>query len=43
MPPISCRVLVSLLTVTAAFLTGMAFDAIGHREAHAQSLATSTI
>jgi len=39
----SRRTLVSMLTLTAAFVAGVAFDAIGHREARAQSLATSTI
>jgi hypothetical protein len=43
MPRPSRRTVVSLLTVTAAFVAGMAFDAVGHREAHAQALATSTI
>ena len=43
MLPTSRRALVSVLTVTTAFVAGMAFDAVGHREARAQSLTTSTI
>jgi hypothetical protein len=43
MLPTSRRALVSVLTVTAALVAGMAFDALGHREARAQSLTTSTI
>jgi hypothetical protein len=43
MPPFHPRAAVSVLVVTTAFLGGMAFDELGHREARAQSLTTSTI
>jgi hypothetical protein len=39
----SRRVFASVLTLAAAFAAGVAFDAAFHREAHAQSLTTSTI
>jgi hypothetical protein len=39
----SRRVFSTVLTLAAAFAAGVAFDAAFHREAHAQSLATSTI
>jgi hypothetical protein len=40
---ISRRVAVMSLILAVTFLAGMAFDAVSHREAHAQSLATSNI
>ena len=43
MLPTSRRALLSLVAVTTAFLAGIAFDAVEHREARAQSLTTSTI
>jgi hypothetical protein len=43
MPALSPRVVASVLVVAAAFLGGIAFDELGHREARAQSLTTSTI
>jgi hypothetical protein len=39
----SRRVLASVLALTATFSAGALLDAALHREAHAQSLATSTI
>jgi hypothetical protein len=43
MPALSPRVAASVLIVAAAFLAGVVFDELGHREARAQSLTTSTI
>ena len=43
MPPISHRPVLSLVVVVTAFVGGMVFDAVGHPEARAQSLTTSTI
>jgi len=43
MPALSPRVVASVLVVAAAFLGGIVFDELGHREARAQSLTTSTI
>ena len=43
MPALSPRVAASVLVVGAAFLAGIVFDELGHREARAQSLTASTI
>ena len=43
MPALSPRVAASVLFVAAAFVGGIAFDELGHREARAQSLTTSNI
>lgn len=43
MSALSPRVAVSVLVLAAAFLGGVALDELGHREARAQSLTTSTI
>jgi hypothetical protein len=43
MPALSTRVVASALVVAAAFFGGIVFDELGHREARAQSLTTSTV
>ncbi len=43
MPALSPRVVASVLVAATAFLGGIAFDELGHHEACAQSLTTSTI